>query len=156
MILYRLTKTKYLSTAWTGFGAKEAGGRWNSIGISMVYVSETASLTLLETLVHLHSAHILDAFTLLRIDVPDALIQTVDISELPANWADEDVPAELADYGDAWCSACDAVALRVPSALSPTEHNYLLNPEHPEFSRIVQQAEAIPFRFDRRLKPDRK
>ncbi|MBL1691708.1 RES domain-containing protein, partial [Klebsiella pneumoniae] len=26
MILYRLTKTKYLSTAWTGYGAKEAGG----------------------------------------------------------------------------------------------------------------------------------
>ncbi|MEJ8712821.1 RES domain-containing protein, partial [Klebsiella pneumoniae] len=32
MILYRLTKTKYLSTAWTGYGAKEAGGRWNCMG----------------------------------------------------------------------------------------------------------------------------
>lgn len=45
---------------WTGYGAKEAGGRWNSVGVSMVYVSETASLTMLETLVHLHAAQIMD------------------------------------------------------------------------------------------------
>ncbi|MFO5801810.1 RES family NAD+ phosphorylase, partial [Klebsiella pneumoniae] len=51
MILYRLTKTKYLSTAWTGYGAKEAGGRWNSVGVSMVYVSETASVTLRDAVV---------------------------------------------------------------------------------------------------------
>lgn len=155
MILYRLTKTKYLSTAWTGFGAKEAGGRWNSVGVSMVYVSEAASLTMLETLVHLHSAHILDYFTLLRIDVPDTRIQAIDINELPANWADEDAPPELAEYGDAWCFTRGSIALRVPSALSPVEFNYLLNPEHPDFFPVVQKAQAIPFRFDNRLKPAR-
>ncbi|WP_336755841.1 RES family NAD+ phosphorylase [Pantoea sp. USHLN298] len=153
MILYRLTKTKYLSTAWTGFGAKEAGGRWNSVGVSMVYLSETASLTMLETLVHLHSAHIMDYFTLLRIDVPDDQIQTADMDELPDNWASEDAPPELAEYGDAWCFTRGSIALRVPSALSPVEYNYLLNPEHPDFYTIVQKAEAIPFRFDSRLKP---
>nr|QTX15136.1 hypothetical protein [Klebsiella pneumoniae] len=41
---------------------KEAGGRWNSVGVSMVYVSETASLTMLETPVHLHAAQIMDSF----------------------------------------------------------------------------------------------
>ena len=86
MILYRLTKTKYLSTAWTGYGAKEAGGRWNSVGVSMVYVSVTASLTMLETLVHLHAAQIMDSFTLLSIDVPDELIQSANMDELPDNW----------------------------------------------------------------------
>lgn len=86
---------------WTGYGAKEAGGRWNSVGVSMVYVSETASLTMLETLVHLHAAQIMDSFTLLSIDVPDELIQSANMDELPDNWADEDAPQELADYGDA-------------------------------------------------------
>ncbi len=86
---------------WTGYGAKEAGGRWNSVGVSMVYVSETASLTMLETLVHLHAAQIMDFFTLLSIDVPDELIQSANMDELPDNWADEDAPQELADYGDA-------------------------------------------------------
>ena len=156
MILYRLTKTKNLSTAWTGYGAKEAGGRWNSVGVSMVYVSETASLTMLETLVHLHAAQIMDSFTLLSIDVPDELIQSANMDELPDNWADEDAPQELADYGDAWSFTRSSVALRVPSALSPVEFNYLLNPEHPEFYGIVLKAQQIPFRFDSRLKPDRK
>nr|WP_310618006.1 RES family NAD+ phosphorylase [Pantoea cypripedii] len=156
MILYRLTKTKYLSTAWTGYGAKEAGGRWNSVGIPMVYVSETASLTMLETLVHLHAAQILEYFTLLRINVPDDQMQSADMDELPANWADEDAPLELAMYGDAWCFTKSSIALRVPSALSPVEYNYLLNPEHPDYYAIIQKAEAIPFQFDSRLKPDRK
>jgi len=156
LILYRLTKTKYLSTAWTGYGAKEAGGRWNSVGVSMVYVSEAASLTMLETLVHLHSAQIMDSFTLLRIDVPDDQIQKANMDELSDNWADEDAPPELAEYGDAWCSDKGSIALRVPSALSPVEYNYLLNPEHPDFYGIVQKAETISFQFDSRLKPDRK
>lgn len=121
----------------------------------MVYVSETASLTMLETLVHLHAAHILEYFTLLRVDVPDEQIQSVDMDELPDNWADEDAPPELAAYGDAWCFSQDSIALRVPSALSPVEYNYLLNPEHPDFYAIIQKAEAIPFQFDRRLKPER-
>lgn len=71
MILYRMTKTRYISTAWSGLGAKEAGGRWNSVGTALVYLSETASLTMLETLVHINAPQLLDAYTLLSIDVPD-------------------------------------------------------------------------------------
>ncbi len=56
---------------------------------------------MLETLVHLHAAQIMDSFTLLSIDVPDELIQSANMDELPDNWADEDAPQELADYGDA-------------------------------------------------------
>jgi len=46
----------------------------------------------------------------------------------------------------------DAVALRVPSALSPVEFNYLLNPRHPQFLSIVSRAVKIDFQFDSRLK----
>jgi RES domain-containing protein len=87
--------------------------------------------------------------------MPDELIQSANMDELPDNWADEDAPQELADYGDAWSFTRSSVALRVPSALSPVEfNNYLLNPEHPEFYGM--KAQQIPFRFDSRLKPDRK
>ncbi len=69
---------------------------------------------MLETLVHLHAAQIMDSFTLLSIDVPDELIQSANMDELPDNWADEDAPQELADYGDAWSFTRSSVALRVP------------------------------------------
>lgn len=156
MIFYRLTKTTYLSTAWTGYGAKEAGGRWNNVGTAMIYASETASLTMLETLVHLHASPFMDYFTLLCIEVPDDHIQKADMSELPENWADEEAPPELAAYGDAWSYTKDAIALRVPSALSPVEYNYLLNPEHSDFFPLALKATAIPFKFDNRLKPERR
>lgn len=119
-----------------------------------VYASETASLTMLETLVHLHTAHLLESFTLLRINVPDAQIMNADMAALPDNWADEEAPPALAEYGDVWCFTGSSVALRVPSALSPVEYNYLLNPEHPDFYTLALKAEAIPFRFDSRLKAE--
>lgn len=146
-----MTKTRYLASAWSGFGAREGGGRWNSVGVSMVYASETASLTMLETLIHLQSASVLDSFTLLSIDVPDRLIEWIDIQQLPADWAAPEAPAALRLFGDAWIQSRGSVALRVPSALSPVEANYLLNPDHPDFNAIVKQANDIPFRFDARF-----
>ncbi|MDE1187674.1 MAG: RES family NAD+ phosphorylase [Pantoea sp.] len=151
MKLYRMTKTRFLSSAWSGYGAREGGGRWNSIGVSMVYASETASLTMLETLIHLQSASILDFFTLLSIEVPDDLIQWIDVAQLPQDWAAAQAPAALRQFGDFWSESQTSVALRVPSALSPVEFNYLLNPEHPQFSLLAQDAVAIPFRFDERF-----
>ena len=152
MILYRLTKTRYLMTAWSGLGAKEAGGRWNSVGTAMVYLSETASLTMLETLVHINAPQLLDDFTLLSLDVPDEQIQTFDMNRLPDNWASEDAPAELALYGDNWAESGSSIELRIPSALSPVEFNYLLNPAHPELFDLMATVRKIPFRFDSRLK----
>ncbi|XJP25359.1 RES family NAD+ phosphorylase (plasmid) [Klebsiella pneumoniae] len=85
----------------------------------------------------------------------DKVSQKSDMAELPDNWADEEAPPELAAYGDAWCFAGESVALRVPSALSPVEFNYLLNAEYPDFFGIAKIAEEIPFRFYTRLKPSR-
>ncbi|EMH4161565.1 RES domain-containing protein [Pluralibacter gergoviae] len=152
MILYRLTKTRYLLSAWSGLGAKEAGGRWNSIGTAMVYLSEAASLAMLETLVHLNAPQLLDSFTLLSIDVPDDQVMTFDTAMLPSDWADEDAPAILAQYGDSWVTGAQSVALRIPSALSPVEYNFLLNPAQPAAPELMQSVRTIPFSFDSRLK----
>jgi RES domain-containing protein len=42
--------------------------------------------------------------------------------------------------------------LRILSALSTVEYNYLLNPTHPQFSTIIAMAKSVAFRFDKRLK----
>lgn len=152
MILYRLTKTRFVGSAWSGQGAKQAGGRWNSMGTAMVYTSEAASLTMLETLVHLHAAQLLHSFSLLSVAVDDGLIQMLDKQSLPDNWASAEAPHALAEIGDRWVESGDAVALRVPSALSPVEFNYLLNPLHPAFAEMVSRAVTLDFRFDDRLK----
>jgi RES domain-containing protein len=40
--------------------------------------------------------------------------------------------------------------LQVASAVVPNEHNYLLNPAHPEFALIAADPPAL-FHFDPRL-----
>jgi hypothetical protein len=40
--------------------------------------------------------------------------------------------------------------LEVASVIVPHEHNYLLNPAHPDFAKIVVEPPAL-FHFDPRL-----
>ena len=78
---WRLTKTKYLSTAWDGAGARRAGGRWNSPGVPVVYTSETLALALVEILVHLPSGG-LPSYSTLPVEFHERLVTTV---PLPAS-----------------------------------------------------------------------
>ena len=52
--------------------------------------------------------------------------------------------------GDWWIDARLSAVLKVPSAVVPREHLYLLNPNHPDFQRIAVQPPAL-FHFDPRL-----
>lgn len=118
----------------------------------MVCTPEAASLTLVGNLLHLQVANLLDSFTLLSVDVPDELIQVIERESLPQNQAASEAPAALADIGDQWVRRGEAVALRIPSALSPVEYNFLLSPTYPEYANIISQAIPVDFRFDERLK----
>ena len=146
---WRLTKTKHLATAWDGEGAKRDGGRWNSVGTAVLYTSATLSLALVETLVHVTSG-VLPAYTAVPIDFEASLVTAVGTKDLPPNWKDNPVPASTQALGDAWVMAGTSLALRVPSVVVPVEFNYVLNPRHPDFSR-VRIAAPMPFPFDPRL-----
>jgi RES domain-containing protein len=51
MRVYRLCRASY--PPYDDGGARRAGGRWNSKGARVVYMSENRSLAVLEILVHL-------------------------------------------------------------------------------------------------------
>ncbi|HXN36377.1 MAG TPA: RES domain-containing protein, partial [Opitutaceae bacterium] len=53
-------------------------------------------------------------------------------------------------FGSAWAISRRSVALRVPSVVVPGEFNFLVNPAHPEFTKL-KFAPPEPFWFDRRL-----
>lgn len=145
----RLTKTKYLSSAWDGGGAKRSGGRWNSIGVPVVYASTTLSLALVEVLVHLPGG-ILPAYSAVPIEFDESLVTSVELGLLPANWKDHPPPAETKTIGDRWVTDAASPLLRVPSVVVPEEFNFVLNPSHPDFAE-VRIGTPIPFPFDARL-----
>lgn len=85
----------------------------------MCYVSETASLTILETLVHIDSVQLIDIYTLLSIDVPDGLLLQAKMSALPEQWNAEKAPPELVLYDDAWIKSGQSVGLRCSQRAQP-------------------------------------
>lgn len=148
-VAWRLTKTKHLSHAWDGEGARLTGGRWNSVGTAVVYTSATLSLALVETLVHVPSG-LLPAYTAIPIQFDAALVTRLEPRRLPADWTTNPAPRSTQAIGDAWVDDASSVILQVPSVVVPLESNYVLNPRHRDFSRIrIGKPAAFP--FDARL-----
>ena len=54
-------------------------------------------------------------------------------------------------FGDQWVSDKSSVALRLPSAVIPSEFIYLLNPAHADLSRAVKAGEEVDVFLDPRL-----
>jgi len=119
----------------------------------MVYCGATASLCALEVLAH--SAMLPTDMNVVEVRIPNSLsIQTVDESDLPANWSGPVPSRKTQDLGTDWVKSGATAVLSVPSVIVPSERNYLLNPAHPDFASI-RFFPPRPFTFDRRLKPTR-
>ena len=146
---WRIIREKHAAGAFSGEGARRFGGRWNSRGISVVYTSSTKSLAALEILVHLNPP-VSFRYVAVRIKFNDALIETIRSTTLPADWAAEPPSPSSQVIGDAWVQAGSSAVLAVPSAIVSDESNYLLNPAHPDFNKIMVSAPEL-FAFDRRL-----
>ena len=134
---WRIVKTKHAAGAFSGEGARLYGGRWTSRGRRAVYASATVALATLEIVVQLETASPLRAYTLFRVTIPVDLVTTLDVHRLPKDWRTYPAPAMLQALGDAWLDEGRTPALRVPSAIVPSEFNYVLAPEHPDFRRIT-------------------
>lgn len=147
--VWRIVKERHAATACSGEGAAKFGGRWNSRGVWVVYASGTLSLGALETLVHLNPP-IPFRYVSIPIEVPDKLIEELDRSSLPGDWREEPPPPSCQAIGDAWIGSGKSAVLKVPSVIVPGEPNYLLNPVHRDFKKIII-GPPEPFVFDPRL-----
>ncbi len=148
---WRIVKAAYAATAMDGEGARVNGGRWNSPGTALVYTAESRALAALELLAHLQSSEILQSYVTIPVTFDAALIRSDDRARLPAGWSASPPPAALKRIGDLWAAEKRSAVLQVPSAIVPDEHNFLLDPAHPDFAS-VEVGEASAFRFDRRLR----
>lgn len=152
MILYRIAKCNYAADL-SGAGARLYGGRWNSIGQPMVYLAASPSLAVLEVLVHLPASIFPANFCLSEFDIPDTGVLIADNASLPADWQDISPTVALKRLGDAFIKQNKYLLMKVPSVIVPQEFNYLLNPLHPDATKI-KLVEKKPFSFDARLVPN--
>jgi RES domain-containing protein len=147
---WRIVKTRVAADAFSGEGARLYGGRWNSSGVAMVYTAASISLATLELLVHLDNTSVLPSYSICPVDFDDSLVTILDPATLPSDWRQSPPPTSLQIIGDEWISRSSSVLLRVPSAVIENESNYLINPAHTDFKKLVIGAMEA-FKLDPRL-----
>lgn len=148
MIVYRLSIEKYCDDL-SGAGAKIYGGRWNYVGTPVIYTAENISLSVLEILVRTDKTTIPPDYMLMRIEIPDSLVITQIVkSKLKKDWKDDLDNTQF--IGTEFAKNNQAIALKVPSAIVDEEHNYIINPAHPDI-RKIKIKQVMPFKFDKRF-----
>lgn len=154
MEMYRLTQKQFADAPFDAVGAKLYGGRWNSKGVEALYFAESESLCVLEVFVHINNdPTLMDRYDLYRIEIPDQWIVRLEKDDWPSNWRSIPASKHTQAIGDQFLTLDppEYAALQVPSAISPRDSNYLVNPHHPAMAAIFQQAEKLAFSFDPRI-----
>ena len=129
-------------------GSRLFPGRWNTPASPMIYAAADYATSMLEKLVHgsgqlppnQHDVEILLSAGL-----------TYEVLAQPAvpGWDYPDCLASKA-FGEAWHRSRRSLLLFVPSVVARVSQNILINPEHPDFSKITV-GDHQPCWWDSRL-----
>jgi len=138
MLAFRIADQRH--PIFDPMGAFLYGGRWNSVGKRVIYAAQTYAGALLEVLVHANLGVIPKTQAAVEIQIPDDVaMESVAHADVDG-WASDDITASRR-IGDLWLDERRTAALLVPSvALQGREKNVLINPDHPDFARIVASA----------------
>lgn len=136
LTVWRITTARFVTSAFTGEGARLYGGRWNPKGYPIVYTAESRSLALLEMLVQ--DDPLRANYVLVPAHIPNDLsITIIQTQELPEDWRNLSTRDTLQTVGKDWLTSMRSAILSVPSAVLPAERNYLINPNHPDVQNIM-------------------
>jgi RES domain-containing protein len=108
-------------------------------------MAESIALAVLENLVHMTRQDFPRGYVVMAASIPDGL-PVISDDDLRLRYGNLNSEA----LGDHWIDTCVSAVLRVPSMVVPAEHNYLLNPRHPDFNEIIVEM-SVPFELDERL-----
>jgi RES domain-containing protein len=147
---WRIVPEELTATAFDGEGARLYGGRWNSVGVPMVYASEHQSLAALEIRIHIDRTGMRRLCKCFSFQFDGQVMEVLPLGKVSRGWREEPPPPFLQEVGDNWVKSGTSVILAVPSVVIPGECNYLINPKHPDFGKL-KIAMPVDFAFDQRL-----
>jgi RES domain-containing protein len=106
------------------------------VGQAVIYTAENRSLALLEMKVQDEPlrAH----YVLIPAFIPESVnMESIDITKLPRAWRTQAQSEALQSLGTQWLKESRSCVLAVPSAVMPSEFNFLINPLHSDFKDIL-------------------
>lgn len=153
MILWRIAAEtrQYKADDLSGGGAAKNPGRWNEAGLAVLYTAPTIALAVLETAAHIDDGGLPLNRYLVRIEVPArtwTARQELDPAALPSTWNAIPAGATSAQLGSQWIKSMASAILLVPSVIVPEERAALINPAHPDASKIKASV-VRPFEYNK-------
>ena len=147
-VVYRIAAPRYAQR----LTASGVANRWNLAGQQVLYTAASAALACLENVVHRGAEGLRVPFALMVIELAESLlVEEITPAMLPPDWQQVTSYPRCQRFGDAWYRQRRSAVLRVPSAVIPSDFNYLLNTTHPDFSQVAL-LRTEEFRFDPRIK----
>lgn len=151
MRVFRISRKAFSRFPLDGRGGLFASGRWHTPRRVVVYTSSSLALASLEVLVHCDIDLVPKDLVAVEISIPDDLrIKAIPLAKFPHNWRKYPAPRALQKLGDGWLDGVSTCVLRVPSAVIPSESNFILNPKHTDMPKI-KVVRKFDFRFDPRV-----
>jgi len=148
--LWRFYNPAFASDPFDGEGARLVGGRWNFEGVPVIYCAGSLALAVLEVLVNAQLNLALSSYQAIPVDVDEKQIEKLDEQGLPSGWRQSPPAYSVRRIGTEWATRCSSLVLEVPSAVIPVEKNYVINPLHPAFVKLVK-GKPISIPIDDRL-----
>jgi RES domain-containing protein len=118
--------------------------------VRVVYVSEHQSTAAFEVFANRVPFILEETYKAFHLEWPDHLTEIFPLRKLPTNWRVHPPPIGTKEIGDRWVQERRSAVLALPSAISPADTNFLLNPEHRDFKRI-RIGPPADYEFDPRL-----
>lgn len=149
MEVFRISKQEYA----TSLSCSGSANRWNFKGQNVLYTGSSRSLSTLELIVHKGVVQPSFKYKVMVISIADDdyLTHQIFINDLPANWRSLAAYSEMQAIGSDWYSRQSSLVLKVPSAIIPFEHNYIINTEHPDFNKKIGLVRTEDYFWDSRL-----
>ncbi len=122
-----------------GTGASLNGARWNSPGAAPIYAAENYSAAYLELLIKVGTVALGRTYHYCRIEVPEEV--QVENSDFPLDQLESE--AATRGCGNQWWKQKRTALLRVPSAVTRVDSNFLINPHHSQFPLLRVSAPEL-------------
>jgi len=146
MQVFRLSREKYAEKL-SGIGAALKGARWNSPGTEIIYTAANRSLAMAEVAVHFTIATLPSDYSMMTINIPSSVkIKKFNLKNLPRHWNRFPYSTKTQYIGDDFVRENKYAVLKLPSVVTLGDYNYLINPRHPQFTKInITKREQFPF-----------
>jgi len=154
MQVWRIVRSRFVQSAFSGEGTRLYPGRWNPAGVPVVYTATSLPMAALEVFVHLQPRVEPRELVVVSAEIPVSAEEFAARKRqvqgtLPPDWYARKGEASQR-YGAQWMRSGGSFFLPVPSVVIRGEWNLLLNPEHPD-ARSIRVGPAEAFTFDERM-----